>query len=160
MELKDVLSTAIEPALLLLPARMTSDQARVMLLAIGLQESRFKYRQQIGGPARGFWQFEAGGGIRGVINHAVTRPLVRDACDELDMPCCVSKVYEALPLNDVLAAVFARLLLFSDPAKLPAIGDVQGAWNLYLRTWRPGKPHRQTWDALYAQAVEAVACST
>ena len=159
MELKDVLSTAIEPALKLLPARMTSNEARVMLLAIGLQESRFKYRQQIGGPARGWFQFEAGGGVRGVINHAVTRPIARDACDELDIACCVSKVYEALPLNDVLAAVFARLLLFSDPFKLPAIGDAQGAWDLYIRTWRPGKPHRQTWDALYAQAVEAVACS-
>ena len=28
-----------------------------MLLAIGLQESRFVHRRQIGGPACGFWQF-------------------------------------------------------------------------------------------------------
>ena len=47
--------------------------------------------------------------------------------------------------------------LWTDPAPLPAVGEIQQAWALYLRTWRPGKPHRQTWDALYAQAMEEVA---
>lgn len=158
MNLDEVLREAIEPALSLLPARMDSPQAAVMLLAIGLQESRFQHRRQIGGPAVGFWQFEAGGGIRGVINHPATRNYAQQICPQLGVDCCVSKVYAALPENDVLAAVFARLLLFSDPFKLPAIGDAEGAWALYLRTWRPGKPHRHTWDALHAQAVEAVKC--
>lgn len=156
MNLDEVLREAIEPALSLLPARMDSPQAAVMLLAIGLQESRFQHRRQIGGPAVGFWQFEAGGGIRGVINHPLTRPYAQAICPKLDVPCCVSQVYAALPVNDELAAVFARLLLFSDPQRLPAIGDVEGAWDLYIRTWRPGRPHRHTWDALYAQAVAAV----
>jgi hypothetical protein len=40
----------------------------------------------------------------------------------------------------VLAAIFARLLLFSDPAPLPA--DMGEAYALYRRTWRPGKPQR------------------
>ncbi len=31
-----------------------------------------------------------------------------------------------------------------------------GAWNLYMRTWRPGKPHRSTWPALYAEALAEV----
>ena len=57
--------------------------------------------------------------------------------------------------DDVLAAAFARLLLFTDPAKLPKLGDADGAWQLYLRTWRPGKPHPHTWPDLYAQALEA-----
>jgi hypothetical protein len=35
-----------------LPGRFASLEATVLLVAIGLQESRFKYRQQIGGPAR------------------------------------------------------------------------------------------------------------
>lgn len=157
MELSDVRRLVIEPALLLLPARLDSPRALVMLLAIGLQESRFTARRQIGGPAVGLWQFEAGGGIRGVISHAVTRPLVQAACRRLGETCCVSQVYAALSSNDVLAGVFARLLLFSDPAPLPAIGDVEGAWALYMRTWRPGKPHRETWDAFYAQAMECIA---
>ena len=48
----------LDPAAKLLPG-MDSAKARVMLLAIGLQESRFEHRRQIGGPARGFWQFES-----------------------------------------------------------------------------------------------------
>ncbi|MCV6902125.1 MAG: hypothetical protein NTT76_05400, partial [Achromobacter xylosoxidans] len=60
MDLKKIIDTGISPALALLPAGMDTQAAHVMLLAIGLQESRFTHRQQIGGPARGFWQFEKG----------------------------------------------------------------------------------------------------
>ena len=56
----------------------------------------------------------------------------------------------------LLAAAFARLLLFTDPRRLPDVGDAGGAWNFYIRTWRPGKPRRATWDALYAQAQRVV----
>ena len=34
-----------------LPGKFASLAATVLLVAIGLQESRFKYRQQMGGPA-------------------------------------------------------------------------------------------------------------
>ena len=40
---------AITEALSLLPDRMASDEAIVMLLAIGLQESRFQHRRQLVG---------------------------------------------------------------------------------------------------------------
>jgi hypothetical protein len=36
------------------------------------------------------------------------------------------------------------------------VGDVAGAWALYMRVWRPGKPHRQTWPALYQHALKGV----
>jgi hypothetical protein len=65
-------------------------------------------------------------------------------------------VYARLDQDDVLAAAFARLLLWSDPASLPRIGDAESAWALYLRTWRPGKPKRDSWDGLYQRAVAAV----
>ena len=42
-----VLADMVEPAFRELPARMASDEARVMLLAIGLQESRFVHRVQM-----------------------------------------------------------------------------------------------------------------
>ena len=54
MTLEQVMRDAVRPALALLPAAMNTPQARCMLLAIGLQESRFVHRRQIGGPARGF----------------------------------------------------------------------------------------------------------
>ena len=111
-----------------------------MLLAIGLQESRFVHRRQIGGPARGFWQFEQGGGVRGVLAHPASAALARQVCQVRGVPPTAPSVYSRLELDDVLAAAFARLLLWTDPARLPRTGDADAAWALYLRTWRPGKP--------------------
>lgn len=159
MPIPEARHLSIDHALTLLPARMDSPQARVMLLAIGLQESRFIHRRQIGGPARGFWQFERGGGVRGVLTHPVTQGQAQALCRARGIEPVAADVYAALELDDVLAAGMARLLLWSDPAPLPAIGDADGAWDLYLRTWRPGKPHPETWPELYAQAVEADSCS-
>lgn len=160
MTLAEIRRSAIEPALLLLPAIMTSPQAEVMLLAIGLQESRFIHRRQIGGPARSFWQAERGGGmVHGILRHALTRDIAVQVCDARGVRPVDEHVYSAIEHDDVLAAALARLLLWTDPGKLPALGECARAWDLYLRTWRPGKPHRKTWDALYAQALEAVQCS-
>lgn len=75
-------------------------------------------------------------------------------------------VHPALEVDDVLAAGFARLLLWTDPHRLPAVGDVEGAWQLYLRTWRPGAytrgaptkraELRQKWAGYYTQALPEV----
>ena len=63
MTLSEIRERAIAPALALLPARMSSREAEIMLLAIGLQESLFVPRRQMGnGPARSFWQGELGVG--------------------------------------------------------------------------------------------------
>lgn len=156
-DLHQILTTAIEPALALLPAGMRSDRARVMLLAIGLQESRFQHRRQLkGGPARGLWQFERGGGVRGVLMHESSQECARWICSMRNVVPTVSAAYAALERDDVLAAAFARLLLWTDPRALPAVGDQLGAWALYLRTWRPGQPHADTWPALYTGAIETV----
>ena len=57
-------------------------------------------------------------------------------------------IYAALEYDDVLAAGVARLLLWTDPKALPPVGDVDAAWALYLRTWRPGKPKPDSWACL------------
>lgn len=158
-----VLTDMVEPAFRELPARMASDEARVMLLAIGLQESRFRHRLQMPlrpgmppGPARGFWQFERGGGVTGVLTHQVSRDMAAAVIDKRRIPNESRAVWTALAEDDVLAAIFARLLLFTDPRPMPAIGDDAAAWAYYIRNWRPGKPHPQTWRALYDSAVETV----
>lgn len=156
MNLSEIIKTGIDPALALLPAKMDTPAARVMLLAIGLQESRFLHRRQIGGPACGFWQFEQGGGVRGVLTHAASAALARQVCEVRGVVPTSAAVYAQLESDDVLAATFARLLLWTDPARLPAVADSKGGWDLYARTWRPGKPHPQTWPALHAQAVAEV----
>lgn len=157
MTLDEVTRTAIDPALALLPGFMNSPQARVMLLAIGLQESRFEYRRQMGnGPARGFWQFERGGGVKGCVSHPESKDHLRRLCLARNVPFEADAIWRGIETDDVLAAGLARLLLWTDPHKLPALGDVDGSWELYLRTWRPGKPHVRTWADLHRHAVEAV----
>lgn len=170
-KLSDVDEKAIRPALAALPARMRSREAVVMLLAIGLQESLFKYRRQMGnGPARGLWQFERMGGVAGVLQHRKTATLAMETCRARGVDVAASDVHAALEHDDVLAAAFARLLLWTDPKPLPALNDVDGAWQLYLRTWRPGAYTRGTaeqkaalrkkWGAYYARAMqEASKCS-
>lgn len=64
-------------------------------------------------------------------------------------------VWEKLAEDDILAAAFARLLLFTDPKSLPAIGAREAAWAYYLRNWRPGKPHPQSWEECYSKATGA-----
>jgi hypothetical protein len=135
-----------------LPGKFHSPQATALLHAIGLQESRFVYRKQIGGPATGFWQFERGGGVRGVLTHPSSARHAKAVCTLRGVEPTPEAVHAALVYDDILACAFARLLLYTDPRALPAIGDVQGAWDCYIRSWRPGKPHRHTWDALYTEA--------
>ncbi|WP_369952261.1 hypothetical protein [Ralstonia syzygii] len=157
MTLADVIKTAINPALAILPSAMDTKEARVMLLAIGLQESRFQYRRQVGGPARGFWQFEEGtkqtrGGVWGVYLHDASRYWLDRLSASRGVLFQPDAIYRALDTDDVLAAGLARLMLFTDPRRLPTVTDTDGAWALYLRTWRPGKPRRDSWNALHEQA--------
>ncbi|QKQ48473.1 hypothetical protein [Achromobacter denitrificans] len=169
-----IVRTAIDPALTLLPAAMDTPAARLMLLAIGLQESRFEHRRQLVGspprpvgPAKSFWQAEQGGGmVHGVRLHAATRAAAAQLYQARGVPGRDAAIWDAIEHDDVLAAGLARLLLWSDPGRLPAVGDVQGAWNLYLRTWRPGAYERGSpekraelrakWGRNYALAVAEV----
>jgi hypothetical protein len=141
---------AIPSAYRLLPGTMASDNATALMLAIGLQESRCIYRRQNGGPARGFFQFERDGGVRGVLRHHRTRPLLLPVLDLLQYPHEAQAIYNAIEDNDVLAVILARLLLWTLPDPLPDRADEQAGWQQYVSAWRPGKPHPGTWSAAYA----------
>jgi hypothetical protein len=162
LSLQTIVEQAIAPALALLPPHMDSAQARVMLLACGLQESRFLYRRQLGdGPARGFWQFENGnkasrGGVWGVYLHRASSEHLRMLCRARDVSFDPRPIWAQLEHDDVLAAGVARLLLWTHAKALPAIGDASAGWAYYLGLWRPGKPHPETWDALYHRAAETI----
>ncbi len=157
MQIRESDRRCVAEALALLPKQMTSPKALVMLYAIGLQESRFEYRRQMGnGPARGFWQFERGGGVLGVVTHAASRYWMAHLCNERGVAFDVKAIYAAIEHDDILAAGAARLLLFTDARSLPEIGDLEGSWTLYARVWRPGKPHRATWALCYAAAMDAL----
>ena len=152
MSLQNIKTAIFDETFSLLSPGHNTVQAKAMLLAIGLQESRFEHRRQIGGPAHGFWQFEAGGGVRGVLNHAQTSNAIRHVCSERGVKPTVNDCYEAIVDDDVLACAFARLLLYTVPGKLPNQDERQKGWEQYIEGWRPGKPHRYTWDAFYDRA--------
>lgn len=158
MSMDEVTRLAIDPALRILPGAMDTSEARVMLLAIGLQESRLEYRKQLkGGPARGLWQFERGtkasrGGVWGVFLHDASRYWLSQLCAARGVTFHPEHIYPALERDDVLAAGLARLLLFTDPMRLPTLRDQDAAWALYIRTWRPGRPHPETWPRFHAEA--------
>jgi hypothetical protein len=134
------------PALKMLPAKMDTAAARILLAATCLQESSLAHRWQVvdpkrpevKGPARGLAQFEQGGGVRGVMTHAASKDLARKVCEIRDVAFAEKVVYENLDDDDVLALALARLLYWTDARAMPALDDTEGMWQLYLRTWRPG----------------------
>lgn len=147
----DYLARVFDTAYTLLPPTLRSPEATRMLYAIGWQESRFAKRVQVDGPARGFWQFEQSG-VAGVLKHPFTQEISRDVLRDLCYPTPVAGVvHPVLAHNDVLAACFARLLLRTDMSPLPA--SAAEGWEIYRRTWRPGRPRPETWDDAWAFAV-------
>lgn len=151
--IEHTLKYTIPAAYSLLPPAMSSPAASAMLLAIGLQESKFLARRQGGGgPARGFWQFETGG-IAGVLKHPSSSAYINKILFFLryngaNAVYCTSLVED----NDTLACVFARLLLWTLPDKLRGKDDPGGAWEQYIKGWRPGKPVLESWGSNYAEA--------
>ena len=137
---------AVNESYKLLPLKMDSHFARVNQAAIGQQESGYLVRRQYGnGPARGYWQFEEGGGVKGVMEHKSSAEIARSVCHARGVPFVRRAVWEALETDDVLAAAFCRLLMWTDSGKLPTT-EADG-WAMYARTWRPGKPHPDKWPA-------------
>ncbi|WP_338618187.1 hypothetical protein [Pigmentiphaga sp. CHJ604] len=165
----------IDKGLCLLPDAMDSREAVLMLLAISGQESNWEHRWQVvdkmqpwrKGPARSFWQGEKGGGmVHGVRTHRASHALAADLYAHFSVPATDEAIWTAIETNDPLAAALARLLLYTDPARLPKLGDEEGAWQYYLRLWRPGAWRNGTpaeraalrakWGRYYAQAAAEV----
>lgn len=160
------LRSMIDPGLLglrLLGGPPNSDAAaRTFLLAVAQQESgaalEARYQSSPSstpGPARGFWQFEQGGGVHGVMQHAVSQSLAMSVCASLTVQWNEPAVWRALEGHDVLAVAFARLLLWTDPYPIPTTQDA--AWTCYAeRLWRPGAPHPEVWPGNWQRAVATV----
>lgn len=151
----------IEAGLALLPGRMNTAAAKVLLYATNRQENPKRLPQQVGGPAVGDYQFEKGGGVKGVLTHKAVRMWTDSCCNERGVAPTLDAVYEALKTDPVLAAALARLLYYTDHQALPFLYEEDRAWALYLRTWRPGAYDRQPeelrakWKKNYADALKA-----
>lgn len=155
------LKSDIAAGLALLPSKMNSIDASVLLYATSRQENPQRLAQQVGGPAVGDYQFEKGGGVKGVMTHKASVDLCRAVCTVRKVAFDASSIYQALKTDAVLAAALARLLYYTDPKQMPYAGDELAAWQLYLRTWRPGAYARQPeelrakWKKNYADAMKA-----
>lgn len=143
-----------------------SREASQMLLAIAGQESGWTWRYQLSsqgpndsraGPARGFWQFERGGGVIGVMSHEATRERAFMLCQACHVHWDSDDIWRALEGHDVLATGFARLLLWTHPYPLPNAQTV--AWEQYLNVWRPGKPHPIAWADHWVHAGDAISAT-
>lgn len=139
----------------LLPSRLDTPEAKAMMFAIPMQESRWDERRQIGGPARGFPQFELAG-IKGVLNHKASQPLIRAVLDRLDYDYKPETSYVAIEHNDVLAVAYMRCLLWTVPDPLPGRAEPEEGYAQYIEAWRPGKPRRATWDEFFNAAWKIV----
>jgi hypothetical protein len=147
-----------------------SDKATVLVMTIAGQESRWEHRRQIGigsyhpqkVGARGYWQFESTWGGPVALNDVMQKTPTQLAavCAHLDVPVDELTLYEALAWNDTLACALARLMLWQDPHPLPEIGNKVAAWDYYIRNWRPGAPHPQTWGDYYDTAVAITGTDT
>lgn len=156
----DYVRTHVLPAALsLLPPHMDSPRARAMLLAIGRQESGFVVRRQLqDGPALSLWQYEPGelSAVPLLLRHPVVGGLADGVCWRLCYEPNPEAIRRATEHNDVLAAAFARLLLWTVPASLPGPADVDEAWRQYLAAWRPGRPRPGHWPGHYREAWRLV----
>lgn len=134
--------------------------ARRFLLAIALQESGLRNRRQVGangeedGPASSFWQFEKGGGCKGVLTHQASAKHMRWVCEQYNVGLDSGALWEAMRYNDIVAACAARLLIYTLPGKLPITAE--DGWAQYLAAWRPGKPHPEKWADCWKTASRVV----
>lgn len=157
-----LLATGIIPALAELAARGIPDTpaARRFLLAIALQESALAHRRQVvgsgeeNGPAVSFWQFEKGGGCVGVLRHHAVKSHMEALCAAFNVQATPGGLWEAMRYNDVVAAVAARLLVYTLPSGLPR--NAAEGWAQYIDAWRPGKPHPHKWAACWGTATDVV----
>jgi hypothetical protein len=156
-----LLNLAIVPALAELASRGIADTAaaRRFILAIALQESGLAHRRQVvsgteDGPAASFWQFEAGGGCKGVLIHSLTKQHMQDLCAAFNVEPTPQGLWEAMRYHDIIAAAAARLLVYTLPGNLPT--TAAEGWTQYTAAWRPGKPHPQTWAGAWDLATLTV----
>lgn len=161
--LKDIIDPGLE-FLSSIGGPRPSDPARRFLLAIAQQESgpnlEARYQNSPSatpGPARGFWQFEQGGGVAGVLRHNSCKAYAEALCRRCIVVASPGAVWRALEGHDLMAVGFARLLVLTTPKALPT-AENEG-WSQYLDLWRPGKPHQAAWSGNWQRSASAVAAS-
>lgn len=145
-----ILQAIIRPALLLLPTVMASREAERMLLAISIYETGLESRSPVGG----WWDLDEAGYV---LRHPETSGYASQACRTLAIDPVEKDAKLVLRFNDVLAAVFARLLLWTLSAPLPGARNQRGAWDQYVEAWRPRRLRGEQWPLAWEEARQTAA---
>ena len=131
---------------------LTNPEAELLMVAIAIQESGIRYRRQINGPARSFWQIEPPTYHDTLLRYTPLQVFADNI--DLGMSTPIDASY-ALRYNDALGCACARGILRLNPKPLPAIGDEAEAWKYYLENWHPGKPRPDEWALSYWKAYDS-----
>ena len=142
-------------------SRYMSFDAQRMLLAIMKQESNLEHRFQVldyktlkAGAARGWGQHEQGN-ISLLMKHSVAEPMLRQLTQAASVQWDAAAIWRAMEGHDNLSVGISRILLWTDPGKLPT--DENAAWDCYAeRVWKPGKPNREKWVTSWREANKTV----
>lgn len=171
------------PAMIWLTPRMGRDmgppEVLVILGTIVLQEgdglkARIQYAPDRDNPtpavkrwAHSFFQFEGGEGaaLAGLMANKQLAPIIKALCEYRGIELLRDHIWWSMLGDDFTANVLARLLILTDPARVPMIGDEEGAWRLYVdRLWKPGAAKdpvqraelRKKWGENYQIALNVV----
>jgi hypothetical protein len=88
------------------------------------------------------------------LAHKKAGQWLKEAAAFCDVVASVEALHGAIEHNDILAAALARLALWVHPDAIPET-ELE-AWQLYLSTWRPGKPKAHTWAGHWAKACSLI----
>lgn len=129
----------------MLPYKMATRPALAFVLAAGYQESNLEHRKQIGGPALGFWGFEPGQDKAwdGLLSRGDTGETLRIILKY--MSYSEDTKADVLRHQDILAAVAARLLIWTHASPLPKEHEIEGGYRQYDWLWRPGEKRHEDW---------------
>jgi len=86
-----------------------------------------------------------------VLTHYLTAQTMRNLCVEFNIDTTPAALWEAMRYHDIVAAIAARLLVYTLPDKLPT--DANDGWYQYVAAWRPGKPHPEKWQSCWDLAT-------
>ncbi len=94
--------------------------------------------------------------VGAVLKNRVSAARAIAACEARGVKPNAAAIMQEFGRGDGLACEFAALLLLSEMAPLPLLGDEEGAWVVYKRLWTHGKPDRKRWSQSYQDALQTI----
>lgn len=144
----------IEDTLFQLGAKYAKQEARELVLATGLVESRYKYIKQIGTwVASGYYQIESASAVDNCINYLRFRPSLAQKCakaSETSISLWESKDHKRwkkiLTYNIACGIIHCRIKYWRSPLPIPL--DTQGQAELWKGVYNTSKGRGKIEDYL------------